>query len=277
AYSGTRARSLAAADATTPYRRAVRDLYSPYGVFAPSQIYAQLAQRHRHEFGTSEEAFGAVALAARRNAVLNDNAFMRKPMTMDDYLASRWIVEPYRLFDCCLETDSGAAIVVASAERAKSLGDRAVTITGVAEGRPSEPEDMFGREDFFETGLTHAAPRAWGRAGLGPADMDFAEIYDCFTFEVLQQLEEAGFCRRGESDAFVRSGAIDRGGRLPINTHGGMLSQGHALGLAHVVEAVAQLRGESGARQVDGARHGAVTGWGDLGDGALAVLSRSGR
>ena len=275
AYSGRRARSLAKADASTPYRRAVRDLYSPYGVFAPPQVYAQLAARHMHEFGTPAAALGTIAVNTRDNAVRNPTALMRTPITMDEYLASRWIVEPYRLFDCCLETDSGAAIVVTSAERARSRDDRPLAVVeGFAEARPSEPEDMFNRADFFETGLTAAAPRAWEMAGLGPADMDFAQIYDCFTFEVLQQLEEAGFCGRGEGGAFMLSGATGPGGRLPLNTHGGMLSQGHALGLAHVVEAVRQLRGEAAGRQVGSCRFGVVTGWGDLGDGSIAILGR---
>ncbi|MCU1514313.1 MAG: Acetyl-CoA acetyltransferase [Microbacteriaceae bacterium] len=275
AYSGSRARSLASVDASTPYRRAVRDLYSPYGVFAPSQVYAQMARRHMHEYGTTAEALGTIAVATRAHARLNTNALMTKSMTMDDYLASRWIVYPYRLLDCCLETDSGAAIVVTSAERARALGDRPfAVIEGAAESRPSEPEDMYNRADFFEVGLRHAAPRAWEMAGVAPSDMDFAEIYDCFTFEVLHQLEEAGFCALGEGGRFVLENGVGLGDALPVNTHGGMLSQGHALGMSHVVEAVAQLRGEAGARQVDGARIGAVTGWGDLGDGSIAILSR---
>lgn len=278
AYSGRRARSLAQTDASTPYRRAVRDLYSPYGVFAPPQVYAQLATRHMDEFGTPAAALGTIAVNTRRNAVLNPTALMRKPITLDDYFAARWIVEPYRLFDCCVETDSGAAIVVTSADRAGSLSERAVAVVeGFAEARPSDPEDMFNRKDFFETGLSTAAPRAWDMAGVGPDDMDFAEIYDCFTFEVLQQLEEAGFCGRGEGGEFVLSGATGPAGRLPLNTHGGMLSQGHALGLAHVVEAVRQLRGEATDRQVDNSRFGVVTGWGDLGDGSIAILSRRNR
>lgn len=278
AYSGRRARSLAQADTTTPYRRAVRDLYSPYGVLAPPQVYAQVAARHAYEFGTSERALGTIAVETRARALRNSAALMQKPLAMEEYLASRWIVEPYRLFDCCLETDSGAAVVVTTVERAQALSDRTVVrIEGFGEGRPSEPEDMFNREDFFETGLTSAAPRAWEMAGLAPADMDFAQLYDCFTFEVLQQIEEAGFCDRGEGGPFVMSGAISPGGWLPLNTHGGMLSQGHALGLAHAVEAVRQLRGEAGVRQVDGARRGVVTGWGDLGDGSIAVLVGSDR
>ncbi len=278
AYSGRRARSLAQVDATTPYRRAVRDLYSPYGVFAPSQVYAQQAMRHLVEHETPVEALGRIAVNTRRNAQLHPNALMQKPMTIEDYFASKWIVEPYRLFDCCVETDSGAAVVVTSVERAKKHSHRSFAVVqGYAEARPSEPEDMFNRDDFFEIGLTHAAPRAWEMASLAPEDMNFAEIYDCFTFEVLQQLEEAGFAPRGQGGEFVLAGKTDPGGVLPLNTHGGMLSQGHALGMSHVVEAVTQLRGEAAARQVVNAQHGVVTGWGDLGDGSIAILKRGHR
>ncbi|MCE4267543.1 thiolase family protein [Rhodococcus sp. MS16] len=276
-YSGQKARDLASVDLSTPYRRAVHERYAPNGATSPMQVYAQMARRHMYEFGTSVEALGRIAVNTRANALLHPKAVMSKPMTLDDYLNSKLIVDPYRLFDCCLDTDAGAAVVVTSLERAKALAARhgrtSVVIDGCAEARPTDPTDMFNRSDFFEIGLTRAAPRAWEMAGLGPEDMSFAQVYDCFTFEVLQQLEEAGFCGRGEADAFVLGGATDRGGHVPVNTHGGLLSQAHALGMNHVVEAVVQLRGEAEARQVDSARHGAVTGWGDLGDGSLLVLS----
>ena len=196
-------------------------------------------------------------------------------MTLDDYLASPWVVEPYRRFDCCLETDAGAAVVVGRAELARALGRSVpVRILAVAEGRARPASDLVNRGDFFDIGLTHAAPRAYEAAGFGPEDMDFAQIYDCFTFEVIQQLEEAGFCPRGEGGRFVAGGAIELGGRLPVNTHGGLLSHAHALGMSHVVEAVRQLRGEGGPAQVAGASLGLVTGWGDMGDGSVAVLQR---
>jgi acetyl-CoA acetyltransferase len=149
-----------------------------------------------------------------------------------------------------------------------------VVLAGCADARPSNPLDMYNRVDFFDIGLTRAAPRAFAMAGNEPSEMDFAQIYDCFTFEVLHQLEEAGFCSRGGAGDFVSDGAIGLAGTLPVNTHGGLLSQGHSLGANHIVEAVQQLRHEAGARQVPGARIGAVTGWGDLGDGSLAVLRR---
>ena len=150
-----------------------------------------------------------------------------------------------------------------------------VTVEAVKSSRPQSPDDLTNRVDWFDIGLRSAAVACYEAASLGPQDVDVAMIYDCFTFEVLHQLEEAGFCRRGESDSFIQSGAIALGGRLPVNPHGGLLSEGHLLGLSHVVEAVRQLRGEAGTRQVANARLSAVTGWGDWGDGSMALLRRS--
>ena len=228
-----------------------------------------------HEYGTSAEQLGAVAIAMRKHAQLNPAALMHgKPLTMSEYLASPMIADPYRLFDCCLETDGAAAYIVTTPERAKDLPRRPVHIMAAATSQPDPADEFTNRKDFHRIGLTDAAPEAFGAAGVAPSDMDFAQIYDCFTFEVIQQLEEAGFCKRGEGGAFVEGGAIELGGRLPVNTHGGLLSHGHVLGMGHIVEAVRQLRGELGSRQVPDAELGVVTGWGDFGDGSIAILRR---
>lgn len=245
------------------------------GMSTPAQWYSLMCRRHMHVFGTSREALGTVALTMRAHAQLNPNAQMRgRPLTMEEYLSGRVIADPYRLYDCCLETDGACAVIVARRDRAADAPRPVVRIASAAEGHPAPADDLANREDFFETGLTRAAPRAFAAAGLAPSDIDVALIYDCFTFEVIQQLEEAGFCERGAGSDFVLAGNIALGGRLPVNPHGGLLSEGHLGGMNHVVEAVRQLRHEAGERQVTSARSAVVTGWGDLGDGALAILQR---
>jgi len=275
-YSGARARQTIAEDVSSiPGGAIARDYYMPHGFTAPPQWYAVMARRHMHEYGTTAEQLGAIAVAMRRHAQLNPGAVMHgRPLSLDDYLASPMLADPYRVFDCCLETDGAAAVVVTSAERARDLPGRPVRILASACGQPYPADEITNRKDIFQTGLTIAAPEAFGRAGVTPADADFAMIYDCFTFELLQQLEEVGFCKRGEGGAFVEGGRIELGGALPVNTHGGLLSEAHVLGMSHIVEAVKQLRDEAAERQVADAGLGVVTGWGDFGDGSIAILAR---
>ena len=275
-YSGARTRQTVSQDVSSlPGGKIARDYYLPFGLTAPPQWYSLMARRHMHEFGTKAEQLGAIAVAMRKHAQLNPNAVMHgKPLDLDGYLASPMITDPYRLFDCCLETDGAAAVVVTSTERARDLSARPVKIMSAASGQPYPADEITNRKDIFETGLTIAAPEAFAAADVAPKDIDFAQIYDCFTFEVLQQLEETGFCARGEGGAFVEGGRIELGGELPVNTHGGLLSEAHVLGMNHIVEAVKQLRGSTGERQVENAEIGLVTGWGDFGDGSIAILRK---
>ena len=274
ARNGSSEARIASRVTTLPGQRYRTNLEHPYGFSTPAQWYSMWCQRHMQLYGTTREQLGTVALTMRENAQRNPHAQMYgKPLTMAQYLAGRPIAEPYLLFDCCIETDGAGAVLVTTAERAKDLRHTPVHLIGYAEGHADSPDDIANRSDFFNVGLTKAAPRAFEMADLKPTDIDVAFIYDCFTFEVIQQLEEAGFCPRGEGGAFVEEGSIGMDGALPVNPHGGLLSEGHIAGMNHIIEAVTQLRGTAGARQVDGAKTAAVTGWGDMGDGSLAVLA----
>lgn len=273
-YSGRKVREVVVADVSVMSGgMTARDYYFPYGLTVPVQWFSMMARCHMEEFGTSTEQLGAVAVAMRKHAQLNPGALMRgRPMSMDDYLDSPMIADPYRLFDCSLEADGAVAFVVTTAERARDLKSKPVHVMGIAQGQPFPADDIATRDDVFELGLTSAAPRAFARAGIGHRDVDFAQIYDPFTFQVIQQIEELGFCKRGEGGAFVEGGRIELDGELPVNTSGGLLSEAHVLGMNHFLEAVRQLRGDAGARQVENAAIGIVTGFGDFGDGAVAIL-----
>ena len=252
----------------------VTEFELPMGAIAPAQLYAPMARRHMELYGTTVAQFGEVAVACRMHALLNDNAVMKKPITLDDHRNSRMIADPFRLLDCSLESDGGAAVIVSAADRAADLRQRRVFIAGVAEGHPDSPGSITQRPDMTSLGIAKAAKRAFAMAGVTPADIQVAEIYDCFTYAVIRQLEDLGFCAKGEGGPFVEGGRLCLGGGLPTNTHGGLLSQAHVWGLNHIVELVRQLRWDAGRAQVRGVELGLVTGYGDMGDGALAIMRR---
>lgn len=246
----------------------------PLGSIAPAQLYAPMARRHMELYGTTSRQLAEVAVAIRGHAVQRDNALMKKPITIEDHQASRMIADPFRLLDCSLESDGGAALVVSASERAKDMRAHPVHVIGIAEGHPDSPSAITQRPDMTRLGLAKAAPRAFAMAGVRPADIQVAEIYDCFTWVVLCQLEDMGFCGKGEGGGFVENQRLSLSGQLPVNTHGGLLSQAHMLGMNHIVELVRQLRGEGGRTQVAGAEIGLATGYGDLGDGSIAIMQR---
>ncbi|MGG5822349.1 thiolase family protein [Falsiroseomonas sp. HW251] len=257
-----------------PQFHLVTEFELPLGAIAPAQLYAPMARRHMELFGTTSEQLGEIAVTVREHALLNDNALMKKPITLGDHQASRMIADPFRLLDCSLESDGGAAFVISAADRARDMRQPRVLVSGIAEGHPDSPSAITQRPDMTRLGIAKAAPRAFAMAGATPADIQVAEIYDCFTWVVLCQIEDMGFCAKGEGGAFVQGGALKLGGRLPVNTHGGLLSQAHMLGLNHVVELVRQLRHQADRRQVPGVQLGLATGYGDLGDGAITIMRR---
>lgn len=223
-----------------------------HGWFSTAAGYAMIQRRHMIEYRTPPEAFGAVALASRRHGAGNPFAQLRKSLTMDDYLASPWVVEPLRRDDCALVSDGGAALVVMSARRARELGvERPVPVLGFGHGQTSF--ELPQRQTLTHTEAERAAATAFAMAGALPKDVDVAQLYDCFTITVLMTLEDYGFCRKGEAAAFVADGAIEHGGRLPINTSGGLLSETGMPGLQLVMEGVRQMRGTA-RLQVPGAK-----------------------
>jgi acetyl-CoA acetyltransferase len=257
-----------------PQFRLIGEFEMPLGAIAPAQLYAPMARRHMELYGTTSRQLAEVAVTTRYHASLQANATMKSLITIEDHQASRMISDPLRLLDCSLESDGGAAVVISAPDRACDMKQRPVFVMGVAEGHPDSPSAITQRPDLTTLGLAKAALKAFAMAGVAPDDIDVAEIYDCFTYIVMCQLEDLGFCKKGEGGAFVENGALALHGRLPVNTHGGLLSQAHMAGMNHIVELARQLRGQAEA-QVPDAEIGLVTGFGDMGDGALAIMRRA--
>ena len=233
-----------------------------HGWFGVPAGYAMIAQRHMQQYGTRPEDLAAVAMACRRHGASNPRAQLRKQLSLDDYMASPPIVSPLRRDDCCLVSDGGAALILMSAERARSLKvERPVPILGFGQGQTSW--EVSQRPDLTTTAAKVSAATAFAAAGLTPADIDVAQIYDCFTITPLLTLEDYGFCKPGQSGAFASEGNLELGGALPMNTSGGLLSETGMPGMQLIIEGVRQMRGES-VNQVPNAQHCIVSNQGGI-------------
>jgi acetyl-CoA acetyltransferase len=248
---------------------------APFGWITYPQAMAMWCRRHMIEYGTTNEQLGSIAVTMRDNAALNERAMQRQPISIDDYFNSRQIVDPFRMLDICLESDGACAVVVTSAEHARDLKQKPVYVGGGAYGGgPQQGEDLFDAirwPDHSHNYSKYIAKDLWASAGVGPEDVDLALIYDCFTYSIVMQLEGFGFCKEGEGGPLAASGAIARDGDIPVNPHGGLLSEAYIHGFNHVVEAVEQLRGQSGPRQIKDAEI-ALTTAGAMTCGSAMVL-----
>lgn len=238
-------------------------------------MYALAARRHMLRYGTTTEDFAAIAVAQRAWAVHNPRAQMREPMTVADHHDSRWIAEPFRKLDCCLVSNGGVAVIVTSEERAASLARPPVHVLGWAQNHPGR---LFDRDPNFGlvTGAARSGPEALAMAGVKLSDVDVAELYDCYTFTVLVSLEDYGFCEKGEGGAFVSSGAIGPEGGLKLNTGGGQLSGYYMWGMTPLSEAIIQIRGDGGDRQVHRHDVALVSGNGGILDHHCTLVLGSG-
>ncbi|MBI3078994.1 MAG: thiolase family protein [Deltaproteobacteria bacterium] len=232
-----------------------------YGYFGAAAAHALGCRRHMYLYGTTRDQLGQIAVTFRKHASLNPLAQMRQPITLEDYHNAPLVVDPFSLLDCSLNTDGAGAVVVTSAERARDLKQRPVFIMGV--GMQNNTRGWTFDEHMTALGGRESAAAAFRMAGIGPADVDVAQLYDCFTYIVLVTLEDYGFCKKGEGGEFVASGALSLDGPLPANTSGGQLSEGHVEGMLQIVEAVRQLRGDRPpGRQVEDAAIALVSGHG---------------
>ena len=240
------------------------DLEMPVGYYGQPIYFAALTQRYRYEHGLSEDELGSVAVSTRAWAALTPGAQRREPMTLADYRKSPMIARPLRAADCCLMTDGACAYVVTSVERARDLRQTPVVVAGVAIGAKDWPLSMILTQnaDLLDMPGRGSAAKAYAMAGLGPGDVDLAQVYDCFSISTMIQVEMLGLCERGEAGAFFHAGHAAPGGLIPVNTSGGHLSGGYLPGANLLVEGVRQLRGERGPGQVPAAKVCAVTGLG---------------
>jgi acetyl-CoA acetyltransferase len=251
----------------------------PIGFSAYPYYMAMLARAYMDETGATEEDLGAVVMAQRKYAALNTRAMRRSEISLDEYLADRFIVEPFRTLDCTSEVDGGCAVLVTSLERARTLAVDPAVIKGAAWGTGFRSgldiADLHLWPDYATNAMHVLRSRLWKSSGMRPSDMDFAEIYDCFSSTVLIGLEGLGLVGKGDAPAFVRSGQTGFDGQLPVNTHGGLLNEGYLHGMNTLAEGVLQIQGRCGSRQVAGANAGVVTS-GAMADGSALVLARDG-
>jgi len=246
-----------------------------YGVDSPTPAYALAAARHMHQYGTTSEQLAEIAVATRKWAALNPRALHRDPLTIEDIMASPWVVYPFHLRDICLVTDAGGAVVLTSVQRARRLGPPVIEVLGSAVAHTHY--QITQMPDLTATPAAISGARAYAQAGLGPADIDVAELYDSFTYTVLVTLEDLGFCGKGEGGEFVSGQRTAPGGSFPLNTSGGGLSYTHPgmFGMFLLIEAVRQLRGECGERQAGTPEVALVNGMGGyLSSAATAILAR---
>jgi len=251
----------------------------PYGWTSFLHAFTPCVRRHMIEYGTTQRQLGMVAVTERKHASMNERAVMRTPITIEDYFNSKMVADPFHLLDICVEVDGGCAVVVTSAESARDLRHRPVYIMGAAIGSGPNPTpygmNTFGwfRGSHTEMYGKYISPQLYGMAGITPKDIDLAEFYDEMTIAVLIQLEDFGFCTKGEGGPFIEDGRIEIGRELPVNTDGGFLSQGYLHGLDHVAEAVSQLRGDADQRQVKDAEIALCTSLG-MELGSALILRR---
>jgi acetyl-CoA acetyltransferase len=243
----------------------INSFLQPSGLSGPGHLMSVLTRRHMHDYGTRREAFAEIAVSQRENAQNRPKAIMRDPITLDDYFNARMIADPLCLLDFCLETDGAIAVITTSLDRAKDLQQPPVPVIAAAHGGSKDWGRAFGwfgmpQETFASSGHASVAQHLFRRAGVGPQDIDVALLYDHFSPMVLMQLEDYGFCKKGEGGEFVESGAIRYdGGSLPVNTHGGQLSECYIIGMTHILEGVEQMRGTA-INQVADAELALVTG-----------------
>ncbi|HLM05902.1 MAG TPA: lipid-transfer protein [Blastococcus sp.] len=243
----------------------INSFLQPSGLSGPGHLMSVLTRRHMHDYGTRREAFAEIAISQRQNALNRPKAIMRDPITLEDYFNARMIADPLCLLDFCLETDGAIAVITTSVERAKDLRQPPVPVVAAAHGGARDWGRAFAwfgmpQETFASSGHAAVAKHLFRRAGVGPEDIDVALLYDHFSPMVLMQLEDYGFCKKGEGGEFVESGAIRyKGGSIPVNTHGGQLSECYIIGMTHILEGVEQMRGTA-INQVEDAELALVTG-----------------